>query len=121
MVGGLARRHGTNNVGDVLVYDSRLLHWGGANVLRGRSDFRDVVSLSFVHPWWDDKLRPLTAEGRIEASKWRKWRANKDDEANASFSSHSVSDGAKNTGDASMRASAYSQVVKRRERAHLEL
>ena len=71
---GPARRQGTNNVGDVLIYDSRILHWGGANTMKEKNDFRDVVSLSFVHPWWVDRSRPLTKEGKVEAAKWRKWQ-----------------------------------------------
>ena len=75
---GPALKFGTGNVGDVLVYDSRLVHWGGANYL---NNTRDVVALSFVHPWWIDYNRPLTEQGRIHSAKWRHWRPGDDHKA----------------------------------------
>ena len=63
---------GTADVGDALVYDSRLIHWGGAN--HGQHK-RDVLSFSFAHAWWSDTNRPLSKEGAKEMSRWRKhWR-----------------------------------------------
>ena len=37
----------------------------------GPTAHRDIVSLSFVHPWWIDRSRPLTEEGKVQAKLWR--------------------------------------------------
>ena len=73
---GTHRLHGTNDVGDALLYDSRLIHWGSAN----RSPrMRDVLSFSFTHEWYTETARDLTPEAVAEAAAWRRgWRARRE-------------------------------------------
>ena len=58
---------GTQPVGGVTIYDSRLIHWGGENEMERQ---RVVLSLSYSHGWWFDDKRPLTREGYEHAKKF---------------------------------------------------
>lgn len=73
---GYLRRHcsttllGVGSFGDALLYDPRLLHWGGANTLGIR---RPVVDLQYVQSWVPPEFsyRPLTEAGREQADHFR--------------------------------------------------
>lgn len=73
---GYLRRHcsttllGVGNVGDALLYDPRILHWGG-NI--DAEERRPVVDLQYVQSWVPPEFsyRPLTDAGRQQADHFR--------------------------------------------------
>lgn len=73
---GYLRQHcstallGVGNLGDALLYDPRLLHWGGNNYAEER---RPVVDLQYVQSWVPPEFsyRPLTDAGRQHAQHFR--------------------------------------------------
>ena len=60
----------TASVGDALLYDSRLLHFGSANEAY---TMRDIVSFTYVHEWYTETNRDLTKEAVTEAVNWRRF------------------------------------------------
>jgi len=72
---GNNRVYGTNNVGDILIYDSRLVHWGSENPSKKT---RTILAYSYSHDWWEDHQRPYTPEIKSEERRWKgAWRSDK--------------------------------------------
>ena len=66
---GGTRVHATAKVGDALLYDSRLIHFGGEN--RALVD-RDVLSFTYAHEWYTETARDLTPAAVEQAVAWRR-------------------------------------------------
>ena len=67
---GSSRVYGTNQPGDALLYDSRMIHWGGANSRQPGSP-RHVISFTYSHGWYTEIGRDLSPLALSEAVKWR--------------------------------------------------
>ena len=67
---GATRVHGTNRLGDVLLYDSRLIHWGTANARKPGAP-RHVISFTYAHGWYTEAGRDLSPLAVEEAAEWR--------------------------------------------------
>ena len=65
-------------LGDALVYDSRLLHWGSASTARPGAP-RHVISFTFAQAWYTEVGRDLSPEAVDEAVRWRTRRRGGDD------------------------------------------
>lgn len=60
----------TGNASDVILYDSRIIHWGGANAQRQN---RPVVAWTFSLPWYADPYntgRPRNKQREKFAPLW---------------------------------------------------
>ena len=68
----------TMELGDALVYDSRLLHWGSASTARPGAP-RHVISFTFAQAWYTEVGRDLSPEAVDEAVRWRTRRRRGDD------------------------------------------
>lgn len=65
--------YGTNKAGDVLIYDQRIIHWGGDN---NTSRTRDLLVLTYQHAWWfNTNIRKLSPVAEEEVVRWNraKW------------------------------------------------
>ena len=67
---GTTRVHGTAAVGDILLYDSRLIH-GGAAHTTAAGGVRSIISFTYAHGWYTEAGRDLSPAAVAEALPWR--------------------------------------------------
>ena len=106
---GGGRVHGTGKVGDALLYDSRLIHWGsthwggGAHTAADEAadasaGARHVVSFTYAHQWYTEMGRDLSKAAVEEAVRWRtRWHPPQQDAADAPLA-HAATAGALSAG-----------------------
>jgi len=54
---GELRASSANQVGDIAIYDSRIIHWGGGNKAE---KLREIISYSYCHEWFFGEKKLLS-------------------------------------------------------------